>query len=560
MNLSIIAEAVGADLGKMPFIMFGVYLVMLIGIGFYGYVKSKMSEEDYYLAGRKQSFIVTVLTIMAAYLSSAALLGFPGSAYREGVAFFLMTLNLPVAGCAIYLLGSRIGRIGRVKGYVTPADMISDYYDNSSVLRILVALVGFLYGVPYLIIQIRAGGHVASQIFSSTPTVLILGHEFSIFAVGTTILTLVMMLYVLVGGMRSVALADVAQGSLLLFGMVLAGCVTIYAFGGVGKYFEAVSKLPPKALSLPGVTDRFSPWSMLTICAFASVASIIQPAQWMRLYAAKSSRALKQSAVTFSVILPVVFLFGIMLVGLGARAMYPPTETVDTVTGAVTSVTAHPVIGNFDQALVALLRNKGVEVLGTIGPFVVMLVLMAILAAAMSTADASLHALSAVLTRDIYDRYIRPKASEKERAWVGRIIIVIVAMLALWLVQVGQNNKDFKPLQMITEMMFVAIAFSCQILPVTIDVLFIRKGTHHGAICGMIAGLVVVFCFTPLPSLLFGGGLGSDIAGRAAYFKKLFDIGFCGFAVNLPVFVLVSLFTKKPNPERVAEFKQIAKG
>lgn len=88
MNLSIIAEAVGADLGKMPFIMFGAYLVMLIGIGFYGYVKSKMSEEDYYLAGRKQSFIVTVLTIMAAYLSSAALLGFPGSAYREGVAFF----------------------------------------------------------------------------------------------------------------------------------------------------------------------------------------------------------------------------------------------------------------------------------------------------------------------------------------------------------------------------------------------------------------------------------------------------------------------------------------
>ena len=63
-----------------------------------------------------------------------------------------------------------------------------------------------------------------------------------------------------------------------------------------------------------------------------------------------------------------------------------------------------------------------------------MLVLMSVLAAAMSTADAVLHALSAVLTRDIYDRYIRPKASEKERAWAGRIVIVITAMLALWLV------------------------------------------------------------------------------------------------------------------------------
>lgn len=560
MNFSIIAEAAGTNLGKMPFIMFGAYLVMLIGIGGYGYIKSKMSEEDYYLAGRKQSFIVTVLTIMAAYFSSAAMLGFPGSAYKEGVAFLLIALNLPVAGCAIYLLGSRIGRVGRVKGYVTPADMISDYYDNSSTLRILVALVGFLYGVPYLIIQIRAGGHIAQQIFSSTPSVSILGHEFTIFAVGTTILMLVMMLYVLVGGMRSIALADVVQGTLLLFGTLIAGCVTIYAFGGVGKYFDTISKLPPKALSLPGVTGRFSPWSMLTICTFAAIASIIQPAQWMRLYAAKSSRALKQSAVTFSVILPLSFLLGIMVVGLGARAMYPPTETFDSVTGAVTSITPHPVIGNFDQSLVALLKNKGVEVLGAIGPFVVMLVLMGILAAAMSTADASLHALSAVLTRDIYDRYIRPKASEKERAWAGRIIIVIAAMLALWLVQVGQHNKDFKPLQMITEMMFVAIAFSCQVLPVTVDMLFIRKGTHAGAICGMIAGLGVVFCFTPLPSLLFGGELGSGIADGAAYFKKLFDIGFCGFVVNLPVFVLVSLFTKKPNPERVAEFKHIMKG
>ena len=90
--------------------------------------------------------------------------------------------------------------------------------------------------------------------------------------------------------------------------------------------------------------------------------------------------------------------------------------------------------------------------------------------------------------------------------------------------------------------------------------LFIRKGTRVGAICGMIAGLVVVFCFTPLPNLLFGNDLGSDIAGRADYFKKLFDIGFCGFMVNVPVFILVSMFTKKPDPERVAEFKEIMKG
>ena len=76
--------------------------------------------------------------------------------------------------------------------------------------------------------------------------------------------------------MRSVALADTIQGTLLLFGMLVSGAAVVFAFGGPRGYFEAISDLPPEALSLPGASGRYSPWLLMTICIFASLASMIR--------------------------------------------------------------------------------------------------------------------------------------------------------------------------------------------------------------------------------------------------------------------------------------------
>lgn len=540
-----------AGLGTIAAWVLLAYLVVLLGLGLLGYLRSRTTEEDFYLAGRGQGFLVTVMTIMATFFSSAAILGIPGTVYKDGVAFMLFALNLPVAGACIYVLGSRIRRIGRRRGFVTQADMIASYYGDTPALRLVVAFSGFVFVMLYVIMQIKAGGYLAQVMFPTTEPVHFMGFRMEVFELGATLLSLVTMFYVLVGGMRSVAWTDVLQGTLLIIGMLTASVATVVSMGGPAGFFDTFRELPAQALSLPGPRGIWNPTTLLTICAVASIASIIQPGQWMRLYAARNDRTLKQSALAFSVILPLCFLLGVMPVALAGRGLFPPEV------GNGLQL-AHPAVAEFDQIIVVMIKEQLPELLGFTGMILVAVILVAILAASMSTADSNLHALSAVLTRDVYDRFLRPGSGELERAWVGRGVIVGATLLALWFVNSLHHNPDFRPFQMIAEIMFVAVASSCQILPATVDMLFLRRGTRAGMVAGLAAGLAVVLCFTPFPvAFLEGAGLEAParlLQAVTGLFRSYFDIGFCGMVVNIAVFAAVSRFTQPVSAERAAAF------
>ena len=101
-----------------------------------------------------------------------------------------------------------------------------------------------------------------------------------------------------------------------------------------------------------------------------------------------------------------------------------------------------------------MLKRHLPELLGPAGLLLATLVIIAIMAAAMSTADSNLHALSAVLTRDIYSGILRPNASEKSRLWVGRGVIAAATLLALGMVFVSRSSESFDPIGMIMPMMF----------------------------------------------------------------------------------------------------------
>lgn len=538
------------DMAKM--VLFG-YLLVLLVIGYLGYRRSIASEVDYYLAGRGQGWVVSSLTIMATFFSSFALLGIPGQVYREGVVLALFALNVPVAGGAIYVLGSRIARLGRARGCVTPADLMGDYYTSPVGIPLLLALTGFLYAVPYVVMQIHAGGLISQVMFPEAE------HAFEYGAVALAMTTMV---YIMVGGMRSVGWTDVIQGGLLLGGMLLAGLATVWAMGGLGGFFEQVATLPSRSLSAPGTTGAWTAGRLFTATIFVALGSMVQPAQWMRFYAARSTNTLRRSALIFGTVLTLGYLIGVMLVGLGGQALYPIIDQAGNyLTNEAGQLIPHPAVGSqpqdFDKILVVVLKQILPALMGTLGLFIAALVVVAIMAAAMSTADSNLHALSAVITRDVYGRFLRPQASQRERAWVGRGIIAAATILALTLIFVGRASTHFNPLAMIAQMAFLAISFSTQLLPATVDMLFIRRGTRAGAMAGLAVGLLTVFLFTPFFSMIVGvlGGEGQGAMTALDSVRKVIDLGAFGLIGNVTVFVVVSAFTRPVDPEHARKFK-----
>jgi len=532
------------QMGSIPYVILAFYLAGLVALGVIGMLKSRKAdhaETDYYLAGRGQGVIVTSLTIMATYFSGFALLTFPGWVYGNGIAPMLYALNVPVAAGAIYLIGNRIRRIGKKRGYITPADMVSDYYGDSGTMRALVALTGVLYVIPYVVMQVKAGGLLADMLFADVESVKIFGRAFTMEQTGVAALALVTMVYVIVGGMRSVCWTDVIQGMLLLSAMLLSAIAIMYALGGPGGFFREVGKLDPALLTMPDPAadppEKFNAWHALTFCAFASLASIIQPAQWMRFYAARNSATLRKSAVAFATVVPICFLFGVFLVGLGGRALYP--------IGADGSLPEGLISG--DQIVIRVIRDYFPVMFGAAGVILVSLIMVAVMAASMSTADSNLHALSAVATRDVYHP-LRKNSGEAERTWVGRIVIIVATLAATGITYLGAESGL---LQTIAAFFFLAMAFSAQLLPITIDLLFLRRGSKAGALAGLATGLLTVCLFPPLGGLLFGDG---PVVSMTAHLKALLDVGLCGIVVNTIVFVTVSSFTRKPDAAHREQF------
>jgi SSS family solute:Na+ symporter len=264
----------------------------------------------------------------------------------------------------------------------------------------------------------------------------------------------------------------------------------------------------------------------------------------MRFYAARSAQVLRRSALIFAAVLTLCFFFGVMLVGLGGQVLYPLTDANGIYhLDELGRVLPHPDVGQtageFDQILVVVLKNHLPELFGSFGAILAALVLVAIMAAAMSTADSNLHALSALLTHDIYDQFIRPQASQRERTWIGRLLIAIVTSLALFLVILARQSEH-NPLGMIVVLGLLAIAFSTQLLPLTVDMLYLRQGTREGAIAGLVVGLLTIFLLSPFFPMLAGDSL-KDLLGTM---KAMIDTGAWGLCFNVLTFAIVSQLTR----------------
>ena len=467
----------------------GLYWAYCLYWGFKG-ARSAKTSTDYFLAGRSIGVWVFVLAATATSFSGWTFVGHPGKIFTDGLPYAFASfyaLTIPFTGV---LFLRRQWVLGRAFRYITPGEMYSDYYGGNA-MRLLTVLVAFLFSVPYLGVQLRASGSLFNVLSDGFISV-----NFGMFA-----LTTVVVIYVASGGLRSVAYVDCAQAILLAIGIAILGGVTLYYLGGwsgfttglaniVSSDVSSGQNLTPDGYSMkvaiPGSIQMVSAGSkamggawtgiMCMTYMFALMGIQSSPAFSMWAFANKTPQAFRwQQVIASSLVVGILLFTFTIFQGLGAQVL------VDN--GILNNIT--------DKNLVPELIN----LLSTSAPWLVGLLAVCALAAMQSTGSAYMSTFSAMVTRDIYAKYISPNASDNNQKNIGRIFVVLVAGAALI---VAANSS-----QAIVMLGGLAVAYGFQMYPALIGICYYKGFTTKGVVSGLIVGLIAV-TLTDKTSAWFG--------------------------------------------------------
>lgn len=425
-------------------------LLFLIAIFMVGLIASrKMSGgtsflHDYFLGGRELGGFVLAMTMIATYGSASSFLGGPGTAYTVGFGWILLAMAQVVTGYFVLLiLGKKFAILARRYNAVTMIDFLKVRY-NSPAVAILsaVAIIVFLFSA--MTAQWVGGGRLIESLTG-------LQYTTSLFIFAVAVLV-----YVIIGGFRAVALTDAIQGAIMVIGTLVLLIGVVIAGGGVDNIMADLLDENPRLVTPFGADGSLSAAYVSSFWILVGVGVVALPQMAVRAMSYKNSRSMHRALVIGTIVTGFIML-NMHLIGIFARPVMPGIDVGDKVI-----------------PLVAL------EVLP---PWLAGVVLAAPMAAIMSTVDSLLLLVSSAIVKDVYINFVRPEATEKRIKIVSfsvtGLLGVIVFLLALQPPEllIFLNLFSFGGLE---------AAF---IWPVVLG-LYWKYGNKYGAIASMITGML----------------------------------------------------------------------
>jgi len=463
-------------------IILALYTVSLLGIAFYASMQDKKNIKDFATAGSSLGIFVLTLTFSATYHSAYAFLGAPGFVYNNGVGWWVNGIWTVFPGVLFWIIGRRFWLLGQTQGYISMAQYISDVYQDKRI-GLIVTVITLVFTVPYVAMQAIGSGYIFQVISNGQLS----------YAVGTIIFFAIMILLVWMGGMKGVAITDAAQGVFMWIGMVIGSYIVISKnFGSINAAYEKVFEAIPALFTLPGpkgvVTsaDWISRWVVITI------GMMMFPHVTLRFFAGKSLRVLKWSSIFSSIYLTSIYVFT-PAIGMAGRVLMPDITSPDTI---------------FPEMLLKYT------------PIVfAALVIAGALAASMSTGDSQLHAVSAMVSTDVYKTFINKDASEYKQYQIAKIAILVFGLLSVIVALMKPG--------LLSNILALANGGVAALAPAMLGGVYWKKSTPQAAISSIIIGEAVMLFTTFAVKNPFG-----------------IMAGVWGLLVAFIVFVAVSLNTK----------------
>ncbi len=499
---------------------FVVYLMLMLGIGF---LFSNRQEDmgDYFLGGRKMNKWVVALSAQASDMSGWLLMGLPGAIFLAGFSEAWIGIGL---GIGTYLNWKIVAKRLRVyshacKDSITIPDFISNRFrDETGIARSVAAVIILVFFTFYTASGFVAAAKLFSTIFPvSYTTALWIG---AVVVIG----------YTLLGGYMAVCWTDFIQGSLMFVAIVLVPAIVICNAGGFAPTVDQLNEINPYLQSLftNAKTGQAAGFIGLVSCMAWGFGYFGMPHILVRFMSIDNPAEVKGSrriAMTWVVI----SLAAAVAIGLVFHLFLKQKGLTLAQVGD-------------DPEKCFLVMINGIFSTGVLARVFAGILLSAILAAIMSTADSQLLVSASSFTNDLYGR-LRKNASNKELVLVSRLAVALVAAVAIAL-SMNEKGDFFKVVMKMVS--FAWGGFGAAFGPLILLALFWKRVNLAGAVSGMVVGAATCFVWK------------FSLAGLAKTYPifGVYELA-PAFLLSLVVTVVVSLATKKPSDEIVAEYERV---
>ncbi len=457
------------------------YLIILIGIGLFFYKKTGNLEE-YLIGGRKVGKWVTALSAQASDMSGWLLMGLPGAVYTKGLSVIWIAVGLFIGTFLNWHCISQKLRVltQETDSITLPTFFERIFHDPTGLLRNVSAIITLFFFTIYASSGLVASGKLFESMFSID------------YHAAVSIGTAVIMLYTFFGGFLAVSWTDFFQGTLMVIALVI---VPLLAYNALDGMSSITNQIYANNISL-------HVFSMKGIVAFGVISNLAwglgyfgQPHILARFMGIKDAKELPK-AMTIAVIWVFISLISAVIVGLIGIVLIPGLTK-----------------GNEEKIFILMIQK-------VCNPWIGGIMLAAILSAIMSTIDSQLLVSSSTLTEDFYRKIIKREASDKELVFIGRLSVIIIAVIA-FLLALNRSN---------TVLGLVAYAwggFGAAFGPLVIFALFSKRTTWYAAFSGMITGTLAVIIWKH--------------SGLSLYIYEIIP----GFALNCLIMLIINIFYKR---------------
>ncbi|UII56352.1 sodium/proline symporter PutP [Cytobacillus spongiae] len=487
-------------------ITFIVYLVAMLIIGLVSY-KLTSNLSDYVLGGRSLGPGVTALSAGASDMSSWLLLGLPGLAYATGLDSIWMCVGLLIGAYLNWkFVASRLRSYTEVSNdSITVPDFFENRFkDRSRLLRVISALVILIFFTFYASSGLVGGALLFQETFGMTyNTALLIG-------------AIVIISYTFLGGFLAVSWTDFFQGLLMFLALIVVPIIAIVDLGGWGETMDKVRQIDPSYLD---AVDTMSGLGIISLMAWG-LGYFGQPHIITRFMAIKSVEEVPKARF-YGMTWMTISIVGAIVVGLVGIASFANDPLI---------------VGDVDNSEKVFIFFADL----LFNPWVSGILLAAILSAIMSTIDSQLLVSSSALAEDFYKALFRKNASDQELVWVGRIGVIVIALVSIILAYNGNPEKGGA--SVLDLVSYAWGGFGAAFGPVVIMSLYWKRMNRNGALAGMVTGAVTVVVWKQLTE-------------RGIIPFELYEI-VPGFILAFVAIIIFSLIGREPKKVIKEEFNE----